>query len=299
MFDRFYGSMTAMITPFKDGLIDESILESLIERQIAQGTHGLVVCGTTGESPTLSYEEHGRIVQRSVEIVKGRIPVIAGTGSNCAREAIEQTEHAKAAGADAVLLVSPYYNKPTQEGLYLHFKAIHDAVDIPQILYNIPGRCIVDIADDTMARLAALPRIIGVKDATGNLERVAQTRASCGDDFLQFCGNDDQIIDFLARGGHGCISVTSNVAPDMCAALHNEWRAGNKAAATALNERLMPLHNALFVETSPQPVKYAAAKLGLCRDELRLPMIPASAKARAAMDEAFSALNLQATNKAA
>lgn len=295
----FHGSITALITPFKDGAIDWTAFESLIEHQIAQGSHGLVICGTTAESPTLSYEEHGRIVQRSVEIVKGRIAIIAGTGSNCTREAIEQTAHAKSAGADAALLVTPYYNKPTQDGLVQHFSAIHAAVDLPLILYNIPGRSVIDIATDTMARIATLPRVIGAKDATGDLDRVAATHAACGEDFLQFCGNDDQIIDFLERGGHGCISVTSNVVPALCASLHNDWRAGDREAARRLNERLMPLHDALFVETSPQPVKYACAKLGLCADELRLPMIPASAKARAAIDAAFAALELETAEKAA
>ncbi|MCB9988763.1 MAG: 4-hydroxy-tetrahydrodipicolinate synthase [Rhodospirillales bacterium] len=288
----FHGSITALITPFKEGAIDWDALDNLLEQQIAQGSHGLVICGTTGESPTLSHDEHNRIVERAVQVVKGRLPIIAGTGSNCTQEAIDSTLHAQTVGADACLLVSPYYNKPTQDGLYAHFKAIHDATDIPLILYNIPGRCVIDIATDTLQRLSELPRFIGVKDATGDLGRVSETRAACGDDFLQFSGNDDTALDFLERGGHGCISVTSNVAPALCAQMHEAWEAGDDATASAINEQLMPLHEALFSETSPQPAKYACARLGLCTDEMRLPLLPASAKARAAVDNAMERLGL-------
>ncbi|MCB1556694.1 MAG: 4-hydroxy-tetrahydrodipicolinate synthase [Alphaproteobacteria bacterium] len=288
----FHGSITALITPFTEGAVDEKALEALVEHQIAQGSHGLVVCGTTGESPTLSHDEHNHIVGRVVEIVKGRVPVIAGTGSNATTEAIQSTRYATEAGADGALLVTPYYNKPTQEGLYAHFKAIHDVTDIPLIIYNIPGRCVVDMGVETMARLAALPRYIGVKDATGDLDRVAATRAACGEDFLQFSGNDDTALDFLERGGHGCISVTSNVAPSLCAQMHEAWEAGAHETARAINERLMPLHRALFVETSPQAAKYGCARLGLCTDEMRLPLLPASPAARAAVDDALAQTGL-------
>ncbi len=294
-----HGSITALITPFKDGAVDWGSFEKLIEYQIAQGSHGLVICGTTGESPTLSHDEHNRIIERAVQIVKGRIPVIAGTGSNCTQEAIESTQHAEQVGADAALLVTPYYNKPTQEGLYVHFKAIHDASSLPLIIYNIPGRSVIDMNTETMARLAELPRFIGVKDATGDLNRVAATRAACGAEFLQFSGNDDTALDFLERGGHGCISVTSNVAPALCAQMHEAWEAGDAETARALNERLMPLHHALFVESSPQPAKYACARIGLCTDEMRLPLIPASAAARQAVDEAMEGLELAESNKIA
>ena len=288
----FHGSITALITPFYKQAVDWDSLEKILEHQIAQGSHGLVICGTTGESPTLSHDEHNAIIERAVQIVKGRLPVIAGTGSNCTREAIDSTRHAQNAGADAALLVTPYYNKPTQDGLFAHFKAIHDATDLPLIIYNIPGRCVVDMSVETMTRLAALPRYIGVKDATGDLGRVAATRDACGDDFLQFSGNDDTVLDFLERGGHGCISVTSNIAPALCAQLHEAWEAGDTQTAQAINAQLMPLHHALFCETSPQPVKYACARLGLCSDEMRLPLLPASAAARAAVDAAMDQLGL-------
>lgn len=292
----FHGSITALITPFKNGAVDWPAFERLIEVQIAAGTHGLVICGTTGESPTLSHDEHMRIVERAVALVKGRIPVIAGTGSNSTQESINLTTHAHAAGADAALIVTPYYNKPTQEGLYAHYRAIAEAVpSMPIILYNIPGRSIVDIKSETMGRLAAdFSNIIGVKDATADLERPAETRAACGDDFIQLSGEDATVLAFLEAGGHGCISVTSNIAPDDCAALHNAWAEGRSEDAAAIDQKLAPLHKALFIETSPQPAKYAASRLGLCQDEMRLPLLPASETARKAVDRAMEACGLLA-----
>ena len=263
--------MTALITPFKDGSFDESAFRSFVEWQIAEGTDALISCGTTGESPTLSHEEDMHVTAICVETAAGRVPVIAGTGSNSTDEAIRLTAHAKEVGADAALLVSPYYNKPTQEGLYEHYKAVHDAVDLP--LYNIPSRSVVDISVETMARLSALPNIVGVKDATADLTRPVATRLASGADFCQLSGEDATIVPFLAQGGHGCISVTSNVAPRLCAELHDAWQAGDLETVYRINDRLYPLHKALFVESSPGPVKYAASLLGVCRNEIRLPLV--------------------------
>ena len=276
----FKGSLVALITPFRDGKVDADGFQSFVEWQIAEGTHGLVPVGTTGESPTLSHEEHRRVVELCVEAARGRVPVIAGTGSNATAEAIELTAHAKAAGADAALVVTPYYNKPTQEGLYQHYRAIHDAVDLPVIIYNIPGRCVVDMTVETMARLAELPRIVGVKDATNDLARPLRTRTEIGPDFCQLSGEDATVTGFLAQGGHGCISVTGNVAPRLCATMHEAWQAGDLATMGEIRDRLMPLHQALFCETSPAPVKFAASLLGKVRDEVRLPLVPATAGAR-------------------
>ncbi|WP_420349692.1 4-hydroxy-tetrahydrodipicolinate synthase [Pelagibius sp.] len=269
----FSGSITALLTPFRDGRVDEAAFQSFVEWQIVEGTQALVPCGTTGESPTLSHDEDMRVTALCVEVAKGRVPVIAGTGSNSTDEAIQLTGHAKQAGADAALVVTPYYNKPTQEGLYQHYRAIHDAVDIPIVIYNIPGRCIVDMTVETMQRLAELPNIVGVKDATADLARPALTRAAIGEDFAQLSGEDATIVPFLAQGGHGCISVTSNVAPRLCAELHAAWRRRDFDQVDAVNSRLMPLHKALFEESSPAPVKFAASLLGQCENELRLPMI--------------------------
>ena len=265
--------MTALITPFKDGSFDESAFRSFVEWQIAEGTDALISCGTTGESPTLSHEEDMHVTAICVETAAGRVPVIAGTGSNSTDEAIRLTAHAKEVGADAALLVSPYYNKPTQEGLYEHYKAVHDAVDLPLIVYNIPSRSVVDISVETMARLSALPNIVGVKDATADLTRPVATRLASGADFCQLSGEDATIVPFLAQGGHGCISVTSNVAPRLCAELHDAWQAGDLETVYRINDRLYPLHKALFVESSPGPVKYAASLLGVCRNEIRLPLV--------------------------
>lgn len=282
------GSITALITPFRNGEIDWQAFEKLVECQIASGTHGLVPCGTTGESPTLSHDEHHMVVDRCIGIASGRVPVIAGTGSNSTREAISLTQHAKKSGADAALVVTPYYNKPSQEGLYQHYKAIHDATDIPIIIYNIPGRSVIDMSIDTMARLAELPRIVGVKDATGDLARPLNLRNRVGADFIQLSGNDDTATAFLAQGGHGCISVTSNIAPELCANMHNAWGKGDIVAMTECRDLLAPLHKALFCETSPAPVKYGASLLGYGTDEVRLPLVSASKAARAAVDEAMA-----------
>jgi 4-hydroxy-tetrahydrodipicolinate synthase len=272
----FSGSITALITPFTNGKVDEAAFRKFVDWQIKQGTHALVSCGTTGESPTLSHEEDMRVTALCVEVADGRVPVIAGTGSNSTSEAIRLTGNAKDVGADAALIVTPYYNKPTQEGLYAHYKAIHDAVEIPIVIYNIPGRCIVDMSVQTMARLAELPNIIGVKDATADLKRPAVTRLAIGDDFCQLSGEDATIVPFLAQGGHGCISVTANVAPALCANLHEAWKDGDVKEVARINDRLMPLHEALFVESSPGPVKFAASVLGLCENRLRLPLVTVS-----------------------
>ena len=274
------GSITALITPFKDGGLDEDGLSRIIDWQISQGTQGLVPVGTTGESPTLGHAEHKRVVEICVESANGRVPVIAGAGSNATSEAIELTRHAKEAGADAVLSVAPYYNKPTQEGLYRHFAEIAQAVDIPIILYNIPGRSVVEIAVDTMARLAAIPNIVGVKDATGNLARASRDRAALPKDFIRLSGEDATSLGFMAHGGQGCISVTSNVAPKLCADFQSACLTGDFTTALALQDKLMPLHDALFCEASPAPTKYAASLLGLCGPESRLPILPLSDNGR-------------------
>jgi 4-hydroxy-tetrahydrodipicolinate synthase len=288
----FKGSITALITPFKGAAVDEEALRRLVEWQIAEGTHGLVPVGTTGESPTLSYDEHKRVVELTIEAARGRVPVIAGTGSNSTAEAIFLTEHAKAAGADAALVVTPYYNKPTQEGLYQHFKAIADAVDIPIVIYNIPGRSIVDMSVETMHRLFELKNIVGVKDATANLARASQQRLAMGKDFNLLSGEDATALGFMAHGGHGCISVASNVAPRLCAELQNACLAGNFARALELQDRLMPLFDVLFVETNPGPVKYAAWRMGLCSAETRLPLVPVSEATKKAVDAVLSSLGL-------
>lgn len=269
----FHGYITALITPFTaEGGIDKPALKKLVDRQIEQGISGIVPVGTTGESPTLSHEEHHGVVQEVIAAAKGRVPVIAGAGSNSTAEATSLTRHAEKAGADAALVVTPYYNKPTQSGLYAHYKAIHDASDIPIIIYNIPGRSVVDMVPETMAKLAELPRIAGVKDATGDLVRPAQTAIACGPDFCQLSGEDATVIPFLAQGGHGCISVSSNIAPDLCVRLYTAWAEGDRDTMAELNLKLMALHDVLFCESSPGPVKYAASLLGLCRADMRLPM---------------------------
>ena len=269
----FSGSLTALITPFRDGKIDETAFQAICEGQIAAGTSALVPCGTTGESPTLTHDEHHRVVAMCVEAAAGRVPILAGAGSNSTAEAIDLATHAKKAGAAAVLIVTPYYNKPTQEGLYAHYKAIHDAVDLPIVIYNIPGRSVIDMKVETMARLAELPNIIGVKDATANLERPLQTRLACGPDFIQLSGEDATAPAFLAQGGHGCISVTSNIAPFECAQLHAAWAKRDMEEVGRLRDLLMPVHYAMFAETSPGPVKYAASLLGFCQPDVRLPLV--------------------------
>jgi len=278
--DRIRGSITALITPFKNGELDEAALRNIIAWQIAEGTNGLVPVGTTGESPTLSHKEHMRVVELCVQTAAGRVPVIAGAGSNSTREAIELTRHAKDVGADAALSVAPYYNKPTQEGLYRHFAAIAEAVDLPIVVYNIPGRSIVEIAVETMARLAKIANIVGVKDATSNLARASRDRAALPKDFIQLSGDDATTLGFMAHGGRGCISVTSNVAPKLCAEFQKACLAGDYAKALTYQDRLMALHDALFCEASPAPTKYAASLLGLCEAEVRLPIVPLSGHGR-------------------
>jgi 4-hydroxy-tetrahydrodipicolinate synthase len=288
----FQGSITALITPFKDGKVDAPAFQKLVEWQIDQGTHGLVPCGTTGESPTLSHDEHKRVVELCIEAAAGRVPVIAGAGSNSTAEAIELTRHAKTAGADGVLVVTPYYNKPTQEGLYLHYQAINDCADIPIVIYNIPGRSVVDMSVDTMSRLFKLKNIVGVKDATANMARVSQQRAALGTGFVQLSGEDATALGFMAHGGQGCISVTANIAPALCSEFQLACLGGNYKLALQLQDRLMPLHDALFVESNPGPVKYAASKLGLCNGETRLPLAPLTPASRKKVDEALSAVGI-------
>mgnify|MGYP001373594546 FL=1 len=270
----FKGSIVALITPFRDGQVDEDALRKLVNWHVEQGTDGIVPCGTTGESPTLSHDEHNRVVEIVVKEVSGRIPVIAGAGSNNTAEAISLTQHAQEAGADGVLHVAGYYNRPNQEGLYQHFKAVHDASDLPIIVYNIPPRAIVDILPETMARMANLPRIVGVKDATGDVARVSRERLLLGDDFCQLSGEDGTALAYNAQGGDGCISVTANVAPKLCAEFQKACTAGNYVQALGMHENLMPLHIALFLEPSPAGTKYAASLLGLCEAEARLPVVP-------------------------
>ena len=277
----FKGSLVALITPMRaDGAVDEDAFKRLVDWQITQGTSGLIPVGTTGESPTLSHDEHRRVVELTIEVAKGRAPVIAGAGSNSTEEAIALTRHAKQAGADAVLVVTPYYNKPTQEGLFLHFKAIADSVDLPIIIYNIPPRSVVDMSVETMAKLAKHPNIIGVKDATANLARPLHTRHACGREFCQLSGEDHTVLAFLAAGGVGCISVTANVAPRQCADMHASWQDGRVEDAMRVQDRLLPLHDALFSETSPGPVKHAANLLGYGSGHCRLPLAPPSETTR-------------------
>jgi len=283
----FSGSIVALLTPFKNGKVDEKAFQSFVDWQINQGTNGLVPVGTTGESPTLSHEEHMRVVELCIEAAAGRVPVMAGAGSNSTAEAIALTRLAKQAGADAVLSVTPYYNKPTQEGLYQHYKAIHDAAEIPIFIYNIPGRSVVDMSVATMARLAKLPNIVGVKDATADLTRPLRTRVEIGPEFCQLSGEDATVVGFLAQGGHGCITVTGNVAPAQSAQLHAAWQAKDWATVERLRDQLMPLHHAMFLEASPAPVKYAASLLGLCSDEVRLPIVPVTEPTRVAIREAM------------
>jgi len=283
----FRGSFTALVTPFNNGGLDEKAFRNLVDWQIAEGTNGLVPVGTTGESPTLSHEEHRLVVEWCIEQAKGRVPVVAGSGSNSTREAIELSRHAEEAGADAVLIVTPYYNKPTQEGLYQHFKAINDAIGIPIVIYNIPIRSVVDMSVDTMKRLFELKNIAGVKDATANVVRVSQQRAAMGEGFNQLSGEDATVLGFMAHGGHGCISVTSNVAPRLCAEFHDACRKGDYRAALDYHDKLMPLHTALFIETNPSPVKYALSVLGKCADTVRLPMVTLAATTKAAVRDAM------------
>jgi 4-hydroxy-tetrahydrodipicolinate synthase len=289
----FKGSFTALVTPFKNGKVDEDSFSRLVDWQIKQGIHGLVPVGTTGESPTLSHDEHKRVVELCIEVAAKRVPVIAGAGSNSTAEAIDFTKHAKKCGADAVLHSTGYYNKPTQEGLYQHFKAISEAVDLPIIVYNVPVRTIVDIQAATFARIAKLKNVKGIKDATANVARMSQHRQLISESLSYLSGEDGTALGFNAHGGHGCISVTSNVAPKLCAEFQNACLAGDYKKALALHDRLMPLHDALFIETNPAPVKYAAYRLGLIGNaECRLPLAPLMEPTRKAVDEALAKAGL-------
>jgi len=269
----FKGSIPALVTPFKDGQVDMDALKKLVDWHIAEGSTGLVPVGTTGESPTLSHEEHHAVVEAVVKFAAGRVPVIAGTGSNSTAEAIDLIQHAERAGADAALVVTPYYNKPTQAGLIAHFTAVHDASKLPIIIYNIPGRSVVDMSPATMGELAKLPRIVGVKDATGDLSRVPKTRITCGKDFIQLSGEDATALGFNAHGGVGCISVTANVAPRLCAEFQAATLAGDYRTALDYQDRLMPLHDAIFAEPGLVGAKYGMSLLGRCTEEVRLPHV--------------------------
>lgn len=283
----FKGSFVALITPFKDGKVDETAFRSFIEWQITEGSDGLVPCGTTGESPTLSHEEHQKVTEICIEVTDGRIPVIAGAGSNSTEEAISLAQHAKTAGADAVLVVTPYYNKPTQAGLFAHYKAINDNAKIPIIIYNIPGRSIIDMSVETMADLSKLDYIVGVKDATAQLDRPILTTLACGKDFCQLSGEDGTAIPHLAAGGHGCISVTGNILPRQCSEMQKAWAEGNIKKSMELQELLMPVHAAMFCETSPGPVKYAAELLGLFSSGARLPITEIADDSKVTVKEAL------------
>jgi 4-hydroxy-tetrahydrodipicolinate synthase len=283
----FKGAITALVTPFRDGKLDEAAFTRLVERQLEAGVHGVVPVGTTGETATLSHDEHRRAVELAVEICAGRIRVIAGAGSNCTAEAIELVRHAKAVGADAALVVTPYYNRPSQEGLYRHYAAIDSAVQLPVLIYNVPTRTSVDIANDTVARLAELPNIVGVKDATGDLTRASLMRKRCGEDFVMLSGDDGSALGYVAHGGHGVISVTSNVAPEACAKQMEAALAGDFTTALYWQDRLIALHKALFLDASPAPTKFALAALGLCAEDVRLPLAPCAEAVRPAILEAM------------
>ncbi|PZX18878.1 4-hydroxy-tetrahydrodipicolinate synthase [Palleronia aestuarii] len=288
----FKGSFVAMVTPFKDGRLDLDTLKALVDWHVAEGTHGLVPVGTTGESPTLSHEEHEEVVATVVKAAAGRIPVVAGAGSNNTAEGIGLVRHAQEVGADAALVVTPYYNKPTQEGLIAHFTAIHEASQIPIIIYNIPGRSVVDMTPATMARLAELPRIVGVKDSTGDVVRVSEQRALCGPDFVQFSGEDASALGFNAHGGHGCISVTANVAPRLCAEFQTATLEGDWTRALELQDRLLPLHEAIFTEPGLVGAKYGLSLLGRSSTEVRLPLVPLGEATRMLLKDAMGGLGL-------
>ena len=288
----FKGAHTALITPFKGGQIDEESFRSFIDFQISEGIHGLVPVGTTGESPTLSHEEHKLAVELCVQQADKRVPIIAGTGSNNTEEAIDLTRHAESAGADAALVVTPYYNKPTQKGLYSHFEAISKSTKLPIIIYNIPGRSIVDMSNETMKSLFKIENIVGVKDATSNIHRVYESKTVIGENFNQLTGDDATTLAFMTYGGHGSISVTSNIAPKLCSKFMQLCLSKDFAEAAKINDKLMPLHHALFVESSPGPVKYAASKLGLCGEEIRLPLTLISDETKILVDKALKHASL-------
>lgn len=284
---KFHGSFVALVTPFKKGKVDTEAFQRLVEWHISQGTHGLVPCGTTGETPTLSEAEHKQLIKTCVEATKGRAIVLAGTGSNSTEKAIDLARFAEKAGADGILVVTPYYNKPTQEGLYQHYKAIHDSTHIPIILYNVPGRTGVELSVDTVIRLAQLKRIVGIKDASVDLARPLQMRTALGDKFTLLSGEDATVAAYLAQGGHGCISVTANVAPKLCADMHKAWQKRDLRTFEQIRDLLLPLHKSLFAETNPSPAKYCLARLGKCLEDVRLPLIPVTATTRKMLDDAM------------
>jgi 4-hydroxy-tetrahydrodipicolinate synthase len=283
----FKGVIPALVTPFRDGAIDEDAFVALVERQIASGVHGLVPVGTTGETATLSHDEHRRVVELCVQTARGRVPVIAGAGSNATSEAIALAQHAKTVGADAALIVSPYYNRPSQEGVFRHFEAINDAVQIPVLVYNVPSRTGSDMTNETLERLSALPNIVGIKDATGDLTRISLQRISCGPEWIMLSGDDPTGLGYMAHGGHGCISVTANVAPEACASFYNACMTGDWETARYWQDRLIRLHKALFADASPAPTKFALSVLGLCSEACRLPISPCSESARGQVKDAM------------
>lgn len=289
---RLRGSLTALITPFKGGHVDEAAFKRIVEFQISEGTHGLVPCGTTGESPTISHEEHRRVLELTVETSNGRAFVLGGAGSNATSEAIELATYAQKVGCDAAMCVVPYYNKPSQEGLYRHFAAIAEAITIPLVLYNVPGRTIADLQPETIGRLAKVANIVGIKDAGGKVERVSAQRLATGPDFIQLSGDDPNAVAYNAQGGVGCISVTSNVAPKLCAELQAASLSNDLATANAINDKLMPLHEVMFAEPSPGPAKYAASLLGLCDEETRLPILPPTDATKARIKSIMAAVGL-------
>ncbi len=289
---KFTGIITALVTPFRDGRVDDDALEALVNWQIAEGVHGLVPCGTTGESATLTMQEHQHVVKRVVEIAAGRVPIIAGAGSNSTDSAILLAQSAQANGAQAVLVVAPYYNKPSQDGIYAHYEAIHNNCDLPIILYNIPGRSVVNMSDELIARLSQLERIVGVKDATGNLARVSGLRALAGNGFIQLSGEDMTVVGFNAMGGAGCISVTSNVAPALTAKVQELTLQGDYQAALELHDPMVALHDAMFCAPSPAPAKYALSRMGKCTADVRLPITPLSDEHKLQVDAALAGLNL-------
>jgi 4-hydroxy-tetrahydrodipicolinate synthase len=284
----FKGVITALVTPFRDGAVDEDAYVKLVERQVQAGVHGVSPVGTTGETATLNHDEHKRVVELCIRTAGGRVPVIAGCGSNCTAESVELMRHAKAVGADAALVVAPYYNRPSQEGLYAHFAALNEAVQLPIVLYNVPARTSSDLSNETVARLARLPNIVGIKDATGDLPRASLMRKTCGEDFVLLSGDDPSALGYMAHGGHGCISVTSNVAPQACVAFMHAALKGEFAAALRWQDRLVRLHKALFADASPAPTKWALNELGLCTADVRLPLTPCSEVAKSVVQEALA-----------
>lgn len=290
---KFHGSCVALVTPFKKGKVDFDAFQKLVEWHIASGTHGLVPCGTTGETPTLSDSEHKSLIEACIEAAAGRVPVIAGAGSNATDKALELARFAEKSGADGILVVTPYYNKPSQEGMYQHYKTLNDKQGLPIILYNVPGRTGVELSVETVIRLGALKRIVAIKDASVDLSRPLQIRTALGDSFIQLSGEDGTVAAYLAQGGHGCISVTANVAPKLCAQLHNSWQKKDYKTFAKVRDALMPLHKTLFAETNPAPAKYCLSKLGKIENSLRLPLLPVSASTRKLLDGAMKAAGIK------